>query len=283
MSSYANFVIVENKQFSIRYSTIQGEFCHRIFAQGLEFCEEFFQAYPLSEVQVITDVLEGGILLDKDNKKALVFGGHDDLDFSPTLQRFYIKHVKQFWPGWDVKWCYRGCEDLSEYLGLNTQSLNEANDDLEEGYYLSIPWYQESPSIDNLFHYVTIIHNGVITDYNIQVSIGGIEKCVQHGESLKDVIPPQLKVEKWQLSIDSEDSLLVDYDHKKLFVSWEMPTKSATDRKVGNYWPGWEVIRNLDGTVFHFDYTNRDRSIIEITDEEFMRDFGNSFFKNPKL
>ncbi len=88
-------------------------------------------------------------------------------------------------------------------------------------------------------------------------------------ENLINQIPNELKIQKWLKEIETINCLLVDYDTRKLFVCWGAAADRRHDDEVKRIWNGWDVYRQNEGLTFHFDYTSRDKSVIEMTDAQF--------------
>jgi len=63
--------------------------------------------------------------------------------------------------------------------------------------------------------------------------------------------------------------MLADYDSKKIFVCWGSEKDKRHDDEIRRIWKGWEVNRQTDGLIFHFEYTKRDKSVVEMTSEQF--------------
>lgn len=266
MGHRANLVLVENKEPIIYYTGRRAQETPNILAQGLNFCEKYFSEFD--EVGWLMDnaFAEGGILIDKDNKKILIFGG-GDISYTPALQRLYCKHITKIWKGWNVEWCSKGNVDFAEYLGIMEDRIL-ASGCIPE-FFEADEWSYTMNADRTQDEVITIINNGVISDYKQDLGLDGINMCIAKGEILKDIIPEELKIDKWHNEIETTDCLLVDYDTSKIFVCWGGDTDNRHDDKVREIWKGWEVQRQTDGLIFHFDYTNRDRTIIEMTDEQF--------------
>ncbi|MCB0512698.1 MAG: hypothetical protein KDC60_04610 [Bacteroidetes bacterium] len=257
---------MENKEPIIYYTGRRAQETPNILAQGLNFCEKYFSEFD--EVGWLMDnaFAEGGILIDKDNKKILIFGG-GDISYTPALQRLYCKHITKIWKGWNVEWCSKGNVDFAEYLGIMEDRIL-ASGCIPE-FFEADEWSYTMNADRTQDEVITIINNGVISDYKQDLGLDGINMCIAKGEILKDIIPEELKIDKWHNEIETTDCLLVDYDTRKIFVCWGGDTDNRHDDKVREIWKGWEVQRQTDGLIFHFDYTNRDRTIIEMTDEQF--------------
>jgi len=266
MGQRANLVLVENKEPKIYYSQWGAQKTPNILAQGLDFCEKYFKEFNEDGWLLDNAFADGGILIDKDNSKVLIFGG-GDTSYTPALQRLYCKHIVKIWVGWDVVWCSKGNVDFAEYLGIMEDRI------LAEGcipeFFDRDEWSYTMKADRTQDEVITIINNGVISHYKQDWGLDGIYMCIVKGEILKDIIPNELKIDKWHNEIETTDCLLVDYDTKKIFVCWGADTDSRYDDEVRRIWKGWEVQRQTDGLIFHFFYTNSDKSIIELTDEQF--------------
>lgn len=266
MGHRANLIIVENKEPKIYYTHWESQKTPNILAQGLEFCENYFKTFNEDGYLMDNAYAEGGILIDKDCKKVLVFGGCE-LDYTPSLQRLYCKHVTKFWEGWVVKWCFRGIVDIAEYLGLMDDSILAVG--CKPSFYGDMDW-SNTMDTDRLQDDVTtIIDNAIIYDYKQDWGLDGINICIAKGENLKNIIPDELRIETWHNEIEATDCLLVDYDTKKIFVCWGGNADDRHLEELRKIWSGWEVYRQTDGLIFHFTYTNRDKALVEMTDEQF--------------
>lgn len=266
MGLRANLIIIENGKIEIYYTHTQAENTPNILAQGLEFCEKHFRNFDESNRLMNNTWAEGGILMDKDQKKVLIFGGAD-IAFTPALQRLYCKYMTKIWKNWTVHWCSKGNIDFAEYLGIMEEGiLAETSEPI---FYESKKWSSTMKIDRTQDEVITTIKNGIINDYKQDWGLDGINVCIAKGEELIDLIPDTLKIEKWHNEIETTDCLLVDYDTKKIVVCWGQVTDSRYEDKVKKIWSGWKVLRQTEGLTFHFDYTNRDKSIIEMTDKQF--------------
>lgn len=117
MGHRANLILVENNNTKTFYSHWSGNITPRILAQGLKFCENYFKKYDETNWLLDNAWAEGGILIDKDNRKILFFS----LEFLETiaLQNAFIKLLQQkIWFGWNINWAFRGNVDFAEYLNV---------------------------------------------------------------------------------------------------------------------------------------------------------------------
>ena len=266
MGHRANLVTVENNEPRIYYSHWRAQDTPNILAQGLEFCEKYFKEFNEDGWLMDNAWAEGGILINKDQKKVLIFGG-SETDYTPALQRLYCKHITRIWKNWTVHWCSKGNVDIAEHLGLMEERI------LAEGckpdFFESDEWsYTVNPDRTQ-DEVITIIKNGIVKDFKQDWGLNGINICIAKGENLINLIPDELKIQKWHNEIETTNCLLVDYDTNKIFVCWGGTTDNRYDDGIRKIWQGWEVYRQTEGLPFHFSYTNRDESIIAMTDEQF--------------
>ena len=266
MGHRANLVLVENREPKIYYAPWRAQETPSILAQGFDFCESYFKEFTEEGWLMDNAFAEGGILIDKDNKKVLIFGG-SEVSFTPALQRLYCKHIIRIWKNWNVEWCHKGIVDFAEYLGIMEDKIL-ANGRIPN-FSTREEWSYTMDADRTQDDVITIIYNGTISDYKQDWGLDGIEMCIARGEILKDIIPDELKIYEWHNEIETTDCLLIDYDTKKIFVCWGSYTDNRHDIKIREIWKGWTVQRQTDGLIFHFDYTNRDKSLVEMTDKQF--------------
>lgn len=266
MGQRANFVIVENNKSRIYYSHWEAEHTPNILAQGLEFCEKYFKEFTEDGWIMDNAFAEGGILIDKDKFNILIFGGSDTA-YTPALQRLYCKYIAKIWKGWNIKWCDKGNVDFAEYLGIMEDRI--LADGCIPDFYSGDEWSLTNNPNRTQDDVITIIKNKIINDYKLDWGLDGIQVCLAKGEKLVEVIPNELKINKWHNEIETTDCLLVDYDTKRIFICWGGDTDDRHDEEVRRIWKGWEVFRQSEGLIFHFEYTKRDKSIVEMTDDQF--------------
>jgi len=267
MGYRANFIIVENNKQKIYYSQEGALYTVEILAKGIAYCEKYFD-FGFHETDWLIDNAagEGGIVIDKDQNKILFYAS-GDIGFTPVLQRHSQKYIAKIWENWSVQWCSRGHEELAIYLGLMEDRI--LTEECKPNFFETDEW---SPTMEvdrRQSDVITIINNGIIKDYKQDWILDGITICVLKGENLINLIPEELLIQEWQNELETTNCLLVDYDSKKLFVCWGSDADSRHDDEVRRLWPGWEVVRQIEGLIFHFDYTGRDRSIVEMTDKQF--------------
>ncbi len=266
MGHRANLILVENKEPKIYYSHRAAQNTPEILAQGLAFCDNYFKQFNEDGWLMDNAFAEGGILIDKDNKRVLIFGG-GDISYTPALQRLYAKYMSKTWQDWIVEWSDSGNVGFAEYLGLMEDRI--LADGTQPDFFDRPEWSYTMEKDRNQDEVITIIDKGIIKDYKQDWGLDGIEMCLVKGEVLKDIIPEELIIEKWHNEIETTDCMLADYDSKKIFVCWGSEKDKRHDDEIRRIWKGWEVNRQTDGLIFHFEYTKRDKSVIEMTSEQF--------------
>jgi hypothetical protein len=263
MGARANLVWKEKDEIKIYYSGRKGQFTDYIVEQGLDFCRDYFPIFHEEPYLMTNAYAEGSIMIDVDQKHVILFGGGDVNNF-PCFRRHYLKRVRPKWPSWTIRWSVQGNSDIAEYLGLDKDRILEQSFKPDfERYLQKTEW---TGFEQNQFAVVTIICDGIIKDYWAD---SPLENAIVLGEKLKDVIPSEQLITHWLKEDETEDSLLADYNHKKLFVCWGRPYDDRCIQRTEEFWKGWEVIRQEDGLIFNFIHTNRDTTPIEMTDEEF--------------
>ncbi len=266
MGQRANFVWIENGITTIHYSGYQAGNTAKIVAQGLQFCRNFFKEFTIDIFLMDTAFAEGGILIDFDQKIVMVFSfGHTWSN--PVYKRHFSNFISKTWNGWSIQWAYNGNEDFAKHLGeIPNYIYAEGN----------APDYSRSDfdyfdtSIDRKqYCVVTLIKDGQIFDYSLEDEFYGIVSCITVGENLTNVIPDVFKINKWQKESETISCLLVDYDNRKMFICWGEYMDSRYEVEASKIWKGWEVSRQNDGLMFNFEYTQRDKSIIEFSESDF--------------
>jgi len=270
MSSRANFVWKENNKINIYYAGGNAaKEAPELLLKGLEICKNHFSKYEIDEYLMDNAFADGSIMIDIDAKHIIVFGG-EDASWCPVLKRHYLKRYRKLYPEFIIEWAYAGNSDIAEYLGLMQDYILNGVD--RSDYILRtemLEWPSESHFTvieDHLECVLTIIKNGEIKDYALYA---GIKNAISCYENVINLVSEKQLIKKWKKESSTQETLLVDYDNKKLFVCWGRRTHRLQVEAVQRFWQVWEVIHHHDGVIFHFTYSNRDKKRIELTDEEF--------------
>ncbi len=180
MGHRANFVIVENSIIKIYFSQGKAQETPNILAQGLAFCEKYFEEFIEESMLMDNAWAEGGILIDKDLKKVLIFGG-SETNYTPALQRHYCKHMSGVWKSWSVQWCSQGIVDFAEHLGLMEDRI--LADGCKPEFLKSEEWSFTMDADRTQEEVITIIKNGIIADYKQDWGFQGINICLERGKT----------------------------------------------------------------------------------------------------
>ncbi len=263
MGFRANFILIDGNKTRLSYYGSYGNSVHAIFPLGPEVLRKsILNSYDDREVLMDNAFAEGGILIDLNSKKALLFDA--ELLDPPSLRREYIKLMQeQKWEGWDIKWAVRGNIDFAMYLDLNVEEYQADN---------CFPKYEKLDMNDWIAHLeekeylqqtlVTIMKNNIITDYIVYGVWDELNSCIAQGTSLYSTIPEILKLSNTKEIIEELvfDVILVDYDSKKIFVYWYWDNDDSYLTEGEKIWPRWEIKRQVKGVPFNFAYTNREHS-----------------------
>jgi len=135
MGHRANFVVIEEGAAKVFYDQWGAMGCLYAFAGGPDSAVE-----AVAEMEEAAELMEwafaeGGYLIDRDRKAAIVFGttfdeieAFDDLDddvATPMREvnaamdagpRGFLEHVASAWPGWKLTWDDRGTDAFSAHL-----------------------------------------------------------------------------------------------------------------------------------------------------------------------
>lgn len=269
MGHRANLIIVENEKSTIWYSHTIATRINNLFAQGLIFCKEFFKKCHIDGYLMDNAWAEGSIIIDKDNKIALLFGG-EDMHYTPALQRHFCQYMmRTVWQQWQVKWCQRGNVDIASYLGMMNESIladgykPDFNHFKDYGFEIEEDFEQSQNTV------ITIIKNSIVKDYSMDCKYYDLEIFLSKGEKLYQLIPDSFEIASWKNELETGDCLLFDFDKKSLFIcTWGYDHRFIDE--VKRIWPDWDVQWQTLGLLFHFEYTHRDKSVVEMTDEQFL-------------
>lgn len=278
MSHRANLILHENNQTHIYFSAMSALFTTKIMAQGFDYCKWYFQQYDKVTCLLDNAWAEGGLLIDADHKYVLIYGGGEDINICPALQRHFIKRMQPVWPDWQLAWSAKGNPGFAEYLGLPVEDTltYTTYPEYEEWLDEPVDWMHPEKDYDperEQNEVITIIANGIVTDYMMDWGIDGLKIPIPKGPELKDIIPDKMRITQWQNEVYTHDMMLADYDNKKIYVCWGCDADDRHVEAIEDYWPGWQAERQTEGLLFHFRYTNRDYSLVEITDE-YYKNFG---------
>jgi len=272
MGHRANLILVENKTPKIYSDHWDGQKTPNLLAQGLVYCENHFKG--LKEDGYLMDNVwaEGGILIDKDKQNVLFF----NVEFleSVALQNAFINYLEQnIWINWTIKWAFRGNVDFAEYLNLMDDHIlaDGSKPNFHNLKDSSILKLREEDSTFAALSLITIVEKDLVKDFVLLGDSTEVNYCLARGIALKDYLSQAFETvapEKIKES-EIEDILLVDYHNKAIFVCWVYDTDDRHLSAIKDIWPGWDCKRQTKGVSFNFEYTQREKSYLKITAQEF--------------
>jgi hypothetical protein len=122
MSDRANYAILFRKKLSVYYAAWGGPTIQRELKDGPAACERFIRQQVRERKKQFLEFafMEGGIALDKDQKRVLFFGGPGAINYYPEVQKRLVERLRPVWEreGWTIDWAKRYAYDLIEFLGL---------------------------------------------------------------------------------------------------------------------------------------------------------------------
>jgi hypothetical protein len=72
----------------------------------------------------LVDRYRTGVVIDETRRELLWFcSGSDTWSTSMVLRRVWLRLLAAMWPGWRIRWAYRGAGDLAGYLDLGRYTL----------------------------------------------------------------------------------------------------------------------------------------------------------------
>jgi hypothetical protein len=122
MGDRANYAIVHRGKMTVYYAHWGGPTVPRELQRGPAACERFIRTQERVRDKSFLDFsyMEGAIALDKDKKRAMVFGGPGSINYDPAVQARMLERLRPIWQseGWTIEWARRYAYDLFEFLGL---------------------------------------------------------------------------------------------------------------------------------------------------------------------
>jgi hypothetical protein len=245
MGDRANYAIVHRGRVKVFYAHWGGPTVPRELAAGPLACERFIRTQRSERTNRLLEFsfMEGGIALDKDTRRALVFGGPGAVNYSPDVQARLLERLRPAWSGWTLEWARRYAYDFVAFLGLDGARI-------ETDYYSDYPvsWDQVA-TVDR--YRGGLVARRIDDRWDLRVTGVGIGQAIGHGQRLLAefaALSPAADLAADELQ--DMGALLFDEPARRLvivaplFASLNAPHHVA--RRARAEFPGWTVELDLD-------------------------------------
>ncbi|MFF0213580.1 hypothetical protein [Streptomyces vinaceus] len=186
----------------------------------------FLSAHDREESWFPDDMVEAGVLADRDRRLLLVFAWEGHV-VSPRTRAATLELLRRAWRGWEVRWLYDGQRALRSHLGPAPQDAEAAADPcpaLE-------PDDEELADPDPLVAVVTIGGDrchvlALVHDHPAEEGPGLLDRlrgAPDHGSH----------------RLHAQAGVHVDPERRR--VGWWLTAARARGRDVAACWPGWTV------------------------------------------
>ncbi|HZF52794.1 MAG TPA: hypothetical protein VE093_29260 [Polyangiaceae bacterium] len=129
MGDRANYAILNKGKLSVFYAHWGGPTVPRELKEGPAACERFIRSQERVRSKAFLEFsfMEGGIALDKENRRALVFGGPGGVNYDPRVQARLLERLRPIWErdGWSLDWARRYAYDFVMFLGLDGSAVED--------------------------------------------------------------------------------------------------------------------------------------------------------------
>ena len=247
MGDRANYVIVHHGKLSVYYGHWGGPTVLRELQHGPTACERFVQAQERVDDESFLDFsyMEGAIALDKDSKRAMVFGGPGSVNYDPAVQARLLERLRPIWQreGWTIEWARRYAYDLLEFLGLPGTML-------ESDFFLGEPAAWEDALQETDWTSGLVCRNGGGT-WEVRAVKRSLGCLVHHGNRILesfDQLPAMGRLE----ASDASGLLALLFDEPRHAIVIVAPVFAALNaphclaERVRQAFPGWAVELDLD-------------------------------------
>jgi hypothetical protein len=265
MGHRANYVLVEQGKPTMYYTHWGSKEIPALLLAGPERTWEYVQRATPCEELLDSVWAEGGLLIDRDHRRLLFWGGEDILCV-PYLRRFLLPALRQLWPEWIVEWALHGVADLADALHIDRATVLAGG--VARGFNPDRSISDEM-LLENEYQTTLITvrwKDGVVFDYSLTYLPGII---LSVGPRLLNVLsrrtPDPLPHERDE---DYEGGAFFDLTTQNMWV-WDMSTLDPRYlTALPHVWPEWHVRGHVDGMVHQVILSGRDPSDIIIPQEE---------------
>jgi hypothetical protein len=250
MGDRANYAILNKGKLSVFYAHWGGPTVPRELKDGPGACERFIRSQHRVRSKELLEFafMEGGIALDKDNRRALVFGGPGAVNYDERVQARLLERLRPLWQrdGWSLDWARRYAYDFAIFLGLDGATVES---DIYVGQQTA-PWEEVIKQNDWIG---TLIGQKTVSGWEIRRSPSSPERLIRHGARLLEHFGefPLLDAGSADpTDLQGATALLFDEASMRLeivsplFASLSSP--HGLTKKAREVFAGWSVDLDLD-------------------------------------
>jgi hypothetical protein len=190
---------------------------------------------------------EGGILLDADRRRLLLWGGVN-LRWNAYLRRPYLPALRRRWPGWRVEWPVEGVADFARHLGVDPASVLSTEADPGDEAPASVAELRRSGPADEMRILLTVRWaDGRVTDHALHeavwtapVLVWGPPVLDQFRDRASDALPSEALAHM---------GAFLDVPSRALWVYEPTTLDPRYLAGLRRRWPGWRVRGHTEGLV----------------------------------
>lgn len=267
MGSRASYATVRDGRTRFHYDKWGADIIARTLAVGPEYTLWYIDQDP-REFENLRDEHSclAGVLMDLDARRLLFFLG--GCAYTPGLLRHYLRLLRHYWPGWDVRWADRGIIDIAVAVGVDPDSVRREE---RESDYVPRPLATEPPEFVGTL--ITVVRSGTVADYGFEEYL---TEVLAHGPGLVDALQGRDNVPLIEHD-DLEGGALLDADRREAWVWWRSKHDERRLNRIARLWPGWAVHYHAEGLRRQVELSGRDASRIEPDEDEAVRRFVDLF------
>ncbi len=261
MGHRASYVLIEDGRTHIYGSTIGALTVAQDVLLGPGGTARYIRS--LSPLDTLYDHTwgEGGILLDADQKRLLLWGGQR-IAGKPYLRRVYLALLRPLWSGWQIEWAAQEMVDFARYIGVDLSTI------LNEPY---APPYIYSNNAVPVATLLTIRDDhGQIRDYGFA---DVTERLLLPGEQrLQGILAAHRSISLPHERGNIDGGAYLNVGDREMWV-WN---RGAVDPRyldmLGDTWDGWRIDYHIEGLVRQAVLSGRDPRPIMVPNSEAVAD-----------
>jgi hypothetical protein len=127
MGHRANLVLIQNQAYSLRYCHWCASSLPKDIFWGPEHAAAFIEQQREVDAEGWLDTVwaEGGVVLDRDHRTLIIYGGN--LRYDIHLRRLYLALLRHVWLGWEIHWAHKGIIEMAEYVEFPREGVISAD------------------------------------------------------------------------------------------------------------------------------------------------------------